>query len=246
MFDLAKLTNDTEICILDFIDDNRGVISYKMLAPTDATLKLGGVVLTATKQIGDYMIYDIQIPLTQDSNALTLDIEKDGETYVYSQNLGGKVTVISSADCTASNFFKQTVTPSFSLVDGSTVSPALSGDIAKVQIPAVAVDETQAFCMNGGMIDAITENTSKYIMRIYYEGTDEPEFVISAKHKKAMMYYDLATVKLKQGMNEIVISFAGKNWDGLGEIEYFAFYVGGKSGESQRSMYFVDCVLYNQ
>ena len=83
-------------------------------------------------------------------------------------------------------------------------------------------------------------------MRIYYEGTDEPEFVISAKHKKAMMYYDLATVKLKQGMNEIVISFAGKNWDSLGEIEYFAFYVGGKSGESQRSMYFVDCVLYNQ
>ena len=246
LFDLAKLTNDTEICILDFSDDNRGVISYKMLAPTDATLKLGGVALTAAKQIGDYMIYDIQIPLTQDSNALTLDIEKDGETYVYSQNLGGKVTVISSADCTASNFFKQTVTPSFSLVDGSTVSPALSGDVAKVQIPAVAVDETQAFCMNGGMIDAITENTSKYIMRIYYEGTDEPEFVISAKHKKAMMYYDLATVKLKQGMNEIVISFAGKNWDSLGEIEYFAFYVGGKSGESQRSMYFVDCVLYNQ
>ena len=246
LFDLAKLTNDTEVCILDFSDDNRGVISYKMLAPTDATLNLGGVALTASKQIGDYKIYDIQIPLTQDSNSLTLDIEKDGETYVYSQELGGKATVISSADYTESNFFKQTVTPVFSLVDGNTVSSTLSGAVAKVQVPAVGVDEVQAFCMNGGMIDAITENTSKYVMRIYYNGFDEPEVVISAKHKKAAMYYDLTTVKLKRGMNEIVISLAGKNWDRLGKIEYFAFYIGGKSGEPKRSLYFVDSVVYNQ
>ena len=246
MFDLAKLTNDTEICILDFSDDNHGVISYKILAPSDATIERSNAPLTATKTVGDYKIYDIQIPLTQDSNSLTLDIEKNGVSYVYSQVLGGKATVYSSADWTSSNFFKQTVSPVFSLVDGSAVSSELSGNIAKVELASVENDSVQAFCMKGEMLDSITENASKYIMRVYYDGTDEPEFVISAKHKKAMMYYDLTTVKLKQGMNEIVISLTGKNWKSLGEIEYLAFYVGGKAGEPQRSMYFVDCVLYNK
>lgn len=246
LFDLAKLTNDTEICILDFSDDNHGVISYKLLAPTDATLKRSGVQLTATKQVGDYKIYDIQIPLTEKSNSLVLDIEKDGVSYVYSQGLGGKATVISSADWTADNFFAQTVTPTFSLVDGSHISSTLNGGIAKVELPSVAVDSVQAFCMKGSMLSDVGENSSKYIMHIYYQGFDEPTLVISAKHKKAMMYYDLTTVKLKKGMNEIVISLAGKNWKNLGEIEYLAFYVGDKSGEPQRSLYFVDCVAYNK
>jgi hypothetical protein len=100
--------------------------------------------------------------------------------------------------------------------------------------------------MKGAMLDGIGENASKYVMHVYYDGADEPEFVISAKHKKAMTYYDLTTEKLKKGMNEIVISLAGKSWKSLGEIEYLAFYVGGKAGEPKRSIYFVDCVLYNK
>ena len=47
-------------------------------------------------------------------------------------------------------------------------------------------------------------------------------------------------------INEISISFAGKNWKSLGEIEYFAFYVGGKMGENERALYFLDCVAYNK
>ena len=246
LFDLAKLTADTEVCILDFSDDNHGVISYKILAPTDATIKRDGAQLTASKTIGDYNIYDIQIPLTNDTNSLTLNIEKDGNSYVYAQELGGKVTIISSADWTASNFFKQSVTPVFSLVDASEVATQLSGNIAKVDLPATVAGVTQTFCMKGAMLDGIGENSSKYVMRVYYEGTDEPEFVISAKHKKSMTYYDLTSVKLKQGMNEIVISLAGKSWKSLGEIEYLAFYVGGKAGEPNRSIYFVDCALYNK
>ena len=246
LFDLARLTEDTEVCILDFNDNNHGVISYKMLAPSNATLKRGGIQLTATKTVGDYKIYDIQIPLTEDSNSLVLDIEKDGVSYVYSQGLGGKATVISSADWTESNFFKQSVTPSFNMVDGSGISPAVSGNIARVDVPKADEGSTQAFCMKGAMLDYINENSSKYVMRVYYEGTDEPEFKISAKHAKAAIRYELTTIKLKQGMNEIVISLAGKNWNSLGEIEYLVFSLGGKAGEPKRSIYFVDCVSYNK
>ena len=246
LFDLAKLTEDTGVCILDFSDDNRGTISYKILAPVTATVKNNAVQLTASKTIGDYKIYDIQIPLTQEKNALNLNIEKDGVSYAYSQALGGKVTIYSAESWTASNFTKQSVTPTFSLVDGTTVSSSISGKVAKVQVPSVLEGSVQAFCMKGAMIDCIGENTSKYIIRVYYEGVDEPDFVVSAKHKKAMMYYDLTTVTLKQGINEISISLAGKNWKSLGEIEYLAYYIGGKTGENERALYFLDCVAYNK
>ena len=132
----------------------------------------------------------------------------------------------------------------FGLVDASVVS--LNGNIAKVDLPATFAGASQAFCMKGSMLDGIGENSSKYVMRVYYEGTDEPEFVISAKHKNSITYYDFTSVKLKKGINEIVISLAGKSWKNLGEIEYIAFYVGAKAGEPSRSIYFVDCVLYNK
>ena len=248
LFDLAKLTEDTGVCILDFSDDNRGTISYKILAPVNALIKNNGEQLTASKTIGDYKIYDIQIPLTQEKNGLSLEIEKDGISYVYSQALGGKATTYSAGNWTASNFMSQSVTPTFTLVDGATVSAELNGMVAKVQIPAVnAEDEiVPAFCMKGEMIDCIGEKTSKYVIRIYYEGNDEVELVVSAKYKKAMMYYDLTTVKLKQGMNEISISFADKNWKSLFAVEHLAFYVGGKEGEPARSFYFADCISYNK
>ena len=202
--------------------------------------------MTATKTIANYSVFDIAIPLIENNNVLTLNIEKDGNSYVYEQGLGGKATVMSSADWTGNNFLKETVTPTFTLVDGGQISSDLSGNVAKIDVPAVAVDSLQAFRMSGSMLDGIGENASKYIMRVYYDGTDEAAFVVSAKHKKAMMYYDLASVKLKQGINEIVIPLAAKNWNSLGEIEYLAFYVGGKLGDAARTLYFVDCVLYNK
>ena len=61
-----------------------------------------------------------------------------------------------------------------------------------------------------------------------------------------MIYYDLATVTLKKGLNEIEVPLAAKNWATLGDIEYLALYVGGRDGETARSLYFVESVTYNK
>ena len=246
LFKLAKITSDVEMCILDFADDNRGTITYKILAPNDVTIKRGGSILEATTSVDDYNIYTIATPLTQESNALDLEIEKDGTTYSYTQALGGKVTVNTASGCVASEFSKEAVTPAFALVDGSSVDSSLSGQIAKVDLPAALEGTEQSFRMSGNLVKGVGENTSKFIMRVYYTGDEEVNFIISAKHKKAMLYYDLISVTLKPGMNEIVVPLGAKNWSSLGEIEYLAMYLGDKSGSPARSLYFVENVVYGK
>lgn len=246
LFKIFKLTEDTEVCILDFTDDNRGTIIYKIAAPSDVTIKRNDTTLVESESIGAYKFYTIEIPLSNETNALTLDIEREGKTYVYAQELGGKASAIATTSLQSSNFTKETVTPTFTLVDGSEVNESLSGSLAKIDVPSVAVDKLQAFRMNGAMVDCITEKASKYVMRVYYDGTDTPEFVVSAKHEKSMIYYDLASVKLEKGINEIVIPLASKNWNSLGMIDYFAFYLGGKTGEDARSLYLMDSTIYNK
>lgn len=246
LFKLSKLTEDTEVCILDFSDDNRGTITYKIVAPSDVMIKRSGSALAVNNTVGGYKFYTIEIPLNEERNSLTLDIEKDGQKYVYAQELGGKATVISAGVLQGKNFTKETVTPTFTLVNGNEVLSSLNGTVAKVDVPSVPVDKLQAFRMDGQWVNCIQENISKYILRVYYQGTDQPEFAVSAKHKKSMMYYDLTSVKLQQGVNEIVIPLATKNWNSLGMIEYFAFYIGGKNGENARSVYFIDSAVYNK
>ena len=246
LFKLAKITSDVEMCILDFADDNRGTITYKILAPEDAVIKRDGSVLQASTTAGDYKIYTVVTALTQAQNALDLAIEKDGATYTYTQALGGKATVQSASNCVATEFSKETATPTFTLVDGGSVNGALSGQVAKVDLPAVLEGTEQAFRVSGNLVKGIGENTSKFVLRVYYEGTDEVDFVISAKHQKAMLYYDMASGKLKQGLNEIVVPLGSKNWSSLGGIEYLAMYLGAKTGEPARSLYFVENVVYDK
>ena len=246
LFNLTKLTTEAEVCILDFSDDNAGTITYKMLAPTDVAFKKNGAALSPTETVSDYNIYVIESPLTETKNVLDLTFERNGKTYSYTQALGGKATRNFASECVASEFTKESVTPTFTLVDGNTVDGSLDGKIAKIDLPAVAPETLQSFRMSGKLVAGIGENTSKYVLRVYYTGEEETEFILSAKHKKAMIYYDLATVTLKQGLNEIVVPLAAKNWATLGEIEYLALYVGGKEGEAARSLYFVDSVTYDK
>ncbi len=246
LFKLAKIATDVEMCILDFSDDNRGTITYKLLAPSDAVIKRGETALQADVTVSDYKLYTVKTKLTETQNALDLTIERDGKTYTYTQTLGGKATVNTATNCTAADFTKETVTPTFTLVNGNAVDASMDGRVAKIDLPAVEEGSLQSFRMRGDLIKGVGENTSKMILHVYYTGSDEVEFVISAKHAKAMIYYDLATATLKQGMNEIVIPLSAKNWSSLGAIEYLALYVGGKEGEEARSLYFVDTVVYDK
>ena len=53
-----------------------------------------------------------------------------------------------------------------------------------------------------------------------------------------------SNTKLKKGMNVVELSFAGKNWTRLGNMEFLAFNIGGAVGEPERALYIADSVIY--
>ena len=246
LFEMTKLTEETGLCIVDYSDDNLGAITYKLVAPKDVSIKRNGAELSQDKSVGDYKFYTLKIPLGEERNVLTLNIGRNGKSYVYSQDLGGKTVTIGAKQLSVGDFSKETVTPAVSFVNGAELGEAFSGKAAKIEVPAVNEGALQSFRMKGAIAASLNESVSKFVLRVYYEGADEPDFVISAKHTSSMIYYDLASAKLKNGVNEIVIPFAGKNWNTLGAIEYLAFYLGGKDGEAARSIYLIGGTVYGK
>ena len=243
---ISTINQITGVCVADYYDDNYGKSTYTLIAPADIELKVGGVALTATETIGSYKKYITEVNLVADKNYFEFTAVKDGENYSFTQYVGGKVTLITADQISASEFKKEAVTPTVEIVDANTVIADMSGKLVKVDVPKTKSGTAQSFNVRGKLIEKFGTTTSKFILHIYYEGDDNPKFIISAKHKKQTTYFDLISTTLKQGMNTFEISLAAKSWEKLGDIEYVAMYLGGKKGEKARTIYIVDNIVYEK
>ena len=132
------------------------------------------------------------------------------------------------------------------LVDGSTLDAQITGTVAKVDLPQTGYNVSQSFRMTGKFIEGVGDTTRKVVLHVYYDGDDNPDFVVSAKHAKVAMYYDLANVTLTRGLNEITLLLTSKDWTKLGNIQYLAMYLGHKEGEPARTLWLIDSVIYNK
>ena len=143
-------------------------------------------------------------------------------------------------------FKKEGVTPTATIVDANTVDGTLTGKLVKIDLPKTANNVAQSFNARGKILEGVGATAAKMVLHVYYEGEDEVNFIVSAKHAKQLTYYDLTSTKLKKGMNTIEITLAGKNWDKLGNISYIAMYLGAKKGEPARTVYIADSVIYQK
>ena len=144
------------------------------------------------------------------------------------------------------DFGKETVNPTCSLIDANMLDESLTGKMLKIDLPKTSKNVDQAFNFGGSLLQGVGENTKKVIYHIYYEGEDNIEIVLSAKYSNVMIYYDIANIQLKKGMNTLEVVLTDKNWETLGELEYIAVYLGGKTGEPARTIYIVDSVIYEK
>ena len=246
LFALATMNQGTKLSVADYYDDTYGNTVYTLVAPADVEIKQGSSVVTATETIGAYKKYVMSVPLNQEKNNFSFDAVKGDKTYGFTHYVGGKATVTTVDDTTATDFNKEGVKPTVSYVDASTVDSELTGTLAKVELGEVAKNTAQSFNVKGKLFEGLDASTSKMIIHVYYEGEDDVPFVVSAKHAKQLIYFDLANVKLKKGMNAIEINFAATSWEKLGKIEYVAMILGGKKGEPARTVYVADSVIYKK
>ena len=246
LFALAAINQATGVSIADFYDDSYGKNVYTLIAPSGVEIKQGGDTVTATETIGAYEKYVVGVELNQTKNSFAFTAVKNGTAYTFEQTLGGKATVITADQMSTDEFKKEGVTPTATIVDANTVDGTLTGKLVKIELPKTANNVAQSFNARGKILEGVGATAAKMVLHVYYEGEDEVNFIVSAKHAKQMTYYDLTSTKLKKGMNTIEITLAGKNWDKLGNISYIAMYLGAKKGEPARTVYIADSVIYQK
>ena len=248
LFTLARLATEADVCVLDFSDDNMGTVTYSLLAPSGATVKSGNTALVAKDTVAGYKVYVIETKLVNASNSLNITVENNGKSYSFVQEFGGKVSINSATAYKASEFTNESagVSPTFTTVNGSSVDGTLTSQVAKIDMPATANGKNQAFRANGKIIEGLGSTTSKFVLRVYYGGEDGVKLVVRAKCSKQSLYNEFITVTLNKGINEIEIPVSAKNWDNLGDVEYLIFYLGEKTGEPARTLYFINSVVYDK
>lgn len=246
LYQLARLNQKAGVCVADFYDTGYGQYIFTLVAPEGVTMKQGGSVLQAEKTIAGYNKYIVNVDLTNNQNSLNIVAEVDGDSYEYTQYVGGKATLNTAEKATASDFGKETVAPITAIVDANTVDAALSGKMMKIDIPEVGNRKEQAITMKGALLNGVDSTASKVVFHVYYTGTDEVKYTISGKFSKKLVYYDLATVNLKKGLNVIEINLMDKDWDSLGSLVNTVMYFGGQSGEPARTLYLLDSVVYKK
>ena len=237
--------SDAKFCIADRVDDGYGTVTYTVYADAAASVQNLGADAAEKRAAGDGYLYTFPIKLDKQSNSAQFTVMVGGKTFNYAIGLGGSVSVNSGELFAADDFAEEGVAPEFASVAANTVDSSFAdGTWAKLTLPQTQAETYQSFRAAGAVMRGINKTTGKVLMHVYYNGDDAPELSISAKHAKDEVYIGMNTVTLAKGMNTIELSFMGKNWNRLGNLQFLSFTVGSNGGEQARELYIVDTVVY--
>lgn len=246
LLELAKLNQSSLTSIVDYYDDSYGNYVFTVVAPEGTEIKNDNNLVTPIETINGYNKYSIKVNLVNEKNYFNLSATKNGRTSSYSQYLGGLAEIRKAENVSLSDFEKETVKPTTSLMDASTLDETLEGKLIKVDVPSSNANSEQAFRMKGELIRGINENTSKFILHVYSDSEEDTKFVVSARYQNNPVYFDIANTMLHKGMNTVEVKFEEKDWSVSGYIDYLSFYLGEGNNQPARTVYFGDSVIYRK
>ena len=246
LFSLAECaSSEAGMCVTDYFDDGYGTITYKVFMKSGYSLRNHGNEVTEFSEVNGGRIYVIRTALTGESNTLELTFDCSGETYGYTQNLGGKATT-HTAESLVSTISAGSVTPVVTAVGAAEVGEqAGSGKLAKIAVPATT-EKSQSVKMTAVFIEELSSSVKKAVMHVYNPSDENVKLSVSVKYSKKTTLIDLASVELKPGMNEIELPTGAINWTGLGKAESMTFIFGDTKNEAARTIYLGDLTVYNE
>ncbi len=253
MLQLCLLLENADTYLIDFNDDGYGNATFEFLTDSSAEVTFNDVKATASETFVDeegksYDKYVYTQTLSEDVNDFRATVETANGVYAYDRFLGGKVQKIDASAMKASDFVIQNVKPEFTLIeDASTVDASLTGGLVRLSVPMSPINKAQSFKVQGSFVKDVDFGTKKAILHVYYDGEDLPTFSIEAKYASKNVAYELNSITLQKGMNEISVTFLASDWVADTTLEYFMFRL--KSSEEvvrepERVLYIKDVILY--
>ncbi len=230
------------MCIIDSVDEGNGKVVNKVFVKSGWTLKKDGVAVQEGVLQGDGYIYTVETVLSSDNNQLNLSVEKDGVVYTYTQDLGGKVTVVPS-DTLAGGFKSNNVTVATSVVAKSTIGQG-DGNTVKAELSAAAADTSQRIKLELSAFNDLSEKSKKIVLKIYNPTETDIKVVVDINFTNSIVLKTKANTTLKAKAYTLVEVDVGSTvWNDVGKLKDFYITFGEKSKEKDALTLYVDNVV---
>lgn len=263
LINLSKCT-EAGMCIVSVNDNGYGKIEYEIYLKakqdgTPRTLKNNGQeIQPSSGLIGGGYLYNIVLDRTQDAiQELNLEFKSDsGETLVYSQGVGGKVSVVEAEDILENATFSQYSAD----VDAELVGTvaALEGEVGANDV-AITVygqalrdeidegDEEDAYVaisVKSPKINSLFSSKTVSMIFNFYNPGSEIEITVSgflSNDKEVSLF----TVTLQHGHNQVEVVPSGNDWAKYPLVEMlWTFEENDKPMFKDATFYLKDIVVY--
>ncbi len=257
LINLSKCTeSEARMCIVSVEDNGFGKMIYTIYLKANSdntarTLKNNGqIVQPKGTMTGGGYLYEVVVDRTQSAdNNIALEFEAGGETMIYSQGVGGKISIVEAQDIGANSFLDGTAFVEAELVGTIEKLEAEVGthDI-KIDIYGSQADaDYVSIFVNSVKLNALFDSKVSQMVAHFYNPTNKV-IKISAlgELKNQVIWKSLFDAELQPGYNSITINTKGNDWakNPLLKMRWTFTNEDGSPMETDETIYLKDIVVY--
>ena len=247
LLDLFELAQNG-VCLVDYKDDGKGNVSYKLYIPEGAsiTASVGNETSSQVLSAGTLKTYSVDMRTT-DASKISFNVKVGEKSLSLEMSLPGKVTIIDATELIGS--FSGDLAD-VRAVNAADIVAGKSGQFVEFsisQVPGSASYGYQYIRLTDDVLKNISVLLSKVSFSFYWGGSSSLPFRLCVKYKDGRAIVEEYKGNLKKGMNEVIWgNLNTKSWK-TGEIEYIEFCFDDKNIGTElpaRTVYFESLSLY--
>lgn len=231
IIELAMLAKEG-VFITDIENDQKGTVTYSIVADKDYVLKENGTLLTGTVN-GENTLYTLEIQLNKTENVLRLSVETDEKVYSLWLGLGGKVEYSVAKDLYDDGLFTK---------GNATATTSLEETDVSLEIGAVLNSHQN---VRTNLFKNVDTSVQKLIIEVENPTQEEIDFRITVRYEGFILNSEWYSGTLKPGKNLLEIDFSGMQIGG--KISYSDFYFSKDPGKHEaKTIYLQSMTVYHK
>ncbi len=265
LINLAKCTeSEAKMCIVNVEEDGYGKVSYTIFlaSNTDGSpraLKNHGIAVQPYQSVKGGNLYKIVVDKSLSSdNSIALSFSAGGEEYLYTQGLGGKMTIVEAEEI-GSNAFKEGSTEVYAeLVDTVATSVDLTGIERGTKDIGITVYGFDAWeqgveyinikVKSEKLYSLFNTNVSQMVAHFHNPTNKVINITATCKVKSQPVWAELFKAELKPGYNAIVLSVNAFDWSKnvLEDMKWTFKNADGSYMYTNETIYLKDIIVYEK
>lgn len=238
------------VCLVDYNDNGKGVVSFKMYVPEGADITSSEGSVTSSKKLNSGTLKTFVVDMkTAKTSTMTFTVKVSGNSYTLDMALPGKVTIINAADLTSA-ITGDLIENGVKVVNASDYVSGREGKFVELSLSEISASDSYGYQyvrLTSDTLKQLNSTLSKALFSFYYDGEGSLPFRLCVKYKNSLSIVEEYKGYLTNGINEIIWgNLNTKSWKN-GEVEYIEFCFDDKNigtAIAFRKVYFEGMTFY--